>query len=149
MTVPPLPLSRNIPALIAMIDARAEWGHRWVRGRDCVSFALRCVEAQTGVDLLAGIPTWSNRREALDVTRGLGGLVAALDDRMAMAAPALAQRGDVAGLPDKAFGVRLMVVEGATLVGPGQGRLERLPRSAMMCAWSASTAGFGMAGIGA
>lgn len=131
---------RDIQAMLAFIEARRDWSHDWVRGRDCVSFALRGVDAQTGVDLLADIPVWSNRKEALAVARSLGGLRSALDARMDRVAPALALRGDVAALPDGDFGVRLMLVEGATLVGPGEHGLDRLPRSAMVRAWSAVSA---------
>lgn len=133
-------MERDIASMLALIEARREWGHAWVRGRDCVSFALRCVDAQTGVDLLADIAPWSSRSEALTVARNLGGLRSALDRRMDRVAPALAMRGDVAALPDRAFGVRLMVVEGATLVGPGERGQERLPRNEMRLAWSAATA---------
>lgn len=133
-------MSRDIAALLALIEARRDWSHEWVRGRCCVSFSLRAVDAQTGVDLLADIPRWANRREALAVAQSLGGLRSALDARMDRTAPALAKRGDVAALADRAFGVRLMVIEGPTLVGPGGRGLERLPRSAMTLAWSAETA---------
>lgn len=132
--------ARDVSALLALIEARREWEHKWVRGRDCVSFALACIEAQTGVDLLADIPGWSDRREALTIAKGLGGLRSALDARMQSIAPALASRGDVAALADRTFGVRLMIVEGATLVGPGKRGQERLPRSAMTCAWLATSA---------
>lgn len=133
-------LARDIQALLALIEARARWSHAWVRGRCCVSFALRGVDAQTGVDLLADIPVWSNRAEALSVARKLGGLRNALDARMNRVSPALAQRGDVAALPDRAFGVRLMIVEGPLLVGPGIDGLERIERSAMVVAWDALSA---------
>ncbi|MEO0872087.1 MAG: hypothetical protein AAFY19_09045, partial [Pseudomonadota bacterium] len=71
------------------------------------------------------------------VARSLGGLRAVMNARLNRISPAMAQRGDIAGLPDAAFGVRLMVVEGATLVGPSKTGLKRLPRSAMRAAWSA------------
>jgi len=127
---------RDIAALLALIEARRDWAHAWTRGRDCVSFALRCVEAQTGVDLLADIPAWRDRREARQVTHDLGGLTAALDERLDPIAPALAQRGDVAALAEPTFGIRLMVIEGETMVGPGDRGLERLLRYAMIRSWS-------------
>tara|TARA_Y100000114_G_scaffold134414_1_gene134507 strand:- start:5619 stop:6044 length:426 start_codon:yes stop_codon:yes gene_type:complete len=133
--------NRDIPALLDWIAAHRFQPHSWARGGDCVSFALGGVAAQTGVDHLAPLPGWSNRAEALAVARELGGLTAALDARLVPIAPALAQRGDVAGLADRAFGVRLMIVEGETLVGPGALRQERLPRSTMLRAWSALPAG--------
>lgn len=133
-------MSRDIAALIALLEARQARGFRWRRGRDCVSFAAACVEAQTGVDPLADVPRWRSRREALAIVQAQGGLEQALDVRLARIAPAMARRGDIAGLPDPLLGVRLMVVEGDTLVGPGGRGLERLPRSAMTMAWSAEGA---------
>ncbi len=134
-------MSRDIPALIACIEAHSARPFRWRRGRDCVSFAGACVEAQTGVDPLADLPLWSTRKQALAVVEDEGGLEAALDARLSRIAPALAQRGDIAGVEaserDRRFGIRLMVVEGDTLVAPGLRGLERLPRSAMTMAWSA------------
>lgn len=136
----PYPQARDIAALFAWFEEAQRRGFAWRRGRDCVSFALGAVQAQTGIDLLDGIALWSTRHEALEVARALGGLEAALDTRMDRIPPALAARGDVAGLPDRMFGVRLMVVEGVTLVGPGSNGLERLERKAMTVAWSATSA---------
>lgn len=129
-------MSRDYAALIAAIEAQAAQPFGWRRGRDCVSFAASCAKAQTGRDILAGIPRWKSRRQALAVADEVGGLAQALGRRLRVVAPALAQRGDIAGLPDDLFGVRLMIVEGETLVGPGARGLERLPRSAMTIAWS-------------
>lgn len=127
---------RDVQALIAMIEARQSVRFRW-GFNDCVRFAARAIRAQTGHDPLAGLPRWNSRREALAVCDELGGLIAAIDARLEEIPPAFAQRGDIAGIEDGLFGVRLMVVEGATLIGPGRRGLERLPRSAMMRAWSA------------
>lgn len=129
-------MSRDYAALIAAIETRAARAFRWRRGRECVGFSGACAEAQTGRDPLAGLPHWRTRREALAVAEAEGGLIAAIDARLRRVPPALAQRGDIAGLPDPLFGVRLMVIEGETLVGPGTRGLERLPRSAMTLAWS-------------
>lgn len=131
-------MSRDYPALIAVIAARRDRRFRWRRGADCVSFAGACIAAQTGRDPLADLPSWRNLAEARAVLKAEGGLEAATDRRLARTAPALAQRGDIAGLPDPKFGIRLMVIEGDTLVGPGLRGAERLPRSAMVLAWSAS-----------
>lgn len=124
-------------ALIGAIEAASRRAFGWRGQRDCVSFAGRCIKAQTGRDPLAGLPRWRTRREARAVAEAQGGLEAAIDKRLARIAPAMAQRGDIAGLPDRLFGVRLMVVEGETLVSPGTRGLERAPRSAMIMAWSA------------
>lgn len=131
---------RDIAALLAWLDTGRHRRFAWRRGRDCVSFANGAVEAQTGVDLLAGIGPWSTRREAIQIAASVGGLEAMLDRHMDQVPPALAQRGDVAGLADRRFGIRLMIVEGRTLAGPGTRGLVRLPREAMTMAWSAATA---------
>jgi hypothetical protein len=127
---------RDPVSLICEIELRRGLSHDWQKGRCCVSFALACAHAQTGVDHLADLPDWKNRAQALKVARSLGGLIAALDARFDRVPAALATRGDIAGLPDAAFGVRLMVVEGATLVGPGETGVERLWRNEMTMAWS-------------
>lgn len=129
-------MSRDYAAMIAVIEERGRRAFGWRAGRDCVSFAAACVKAQTGEDLLAHLPRWKTRGEALKMARARGGLKLALDKRLDRIEPALAKRGDIAGLPDPLFGVRLMVIEGETLVGPGTRGLERLPRSAMTLAWS-------------
>lgn len=129
-------MSRDRIALIEVIEARRLNRFRWRRGRDCVSFAAACVKAQTGRDVLADLGTWSNLREARSLIEEQGGLEAALDARFDRVPPALAQRGDIAGVPDVQFGIRLLVVEGDLLVGPATRGLERLPRSEMRVAWS-------------
>lgn len=129
-------MSRDYAALVSAIDSRLHRAFRWQRPRECVGFTGLCIEAQTGRDPLADIPHWRTRREALAVAKAQGGLEAALDARLTRIPPALAQRGDIAGLPDRLLGVRLMVIEGDTLVGPGARGLERLPRSCMVMAWS-------------
>lgn len=135
------PASRDVAALIALIEAWQARPFRWRRGRDCVSFAAAAIEAQTGRDPLADIALWSSRAEALALVEAEGGLKAALDKRLNRLPPSLAQRGDIAGVlargSDRRFGIRLAVIEGATLVGPGRRGLERLPRDAMVMAWSA------------
>lgn len=131
-------MARDIPALLAFLEEHQDTRHRWDAPFDCVTFALAAVWAQTGVDHLADIQDWSSRASALRVARGLGGLRKAMNDRFNQVAPALALRGDIAGLPDKAFGVSVAIVEGHTLVAPGDAGLVRLPRSRMTIAWSAT-----------
>ena len=125
--------------MVTWIERRGARRFSW-RGGDCVSFALGGVKAQTGVDLLADIPRWRSQRQAARVVDTVGGLAEALDLRMDRVPTALAKRGDVAGIPDATFGVRLMLVEGRTLVGPGDSGLVRLDRSAMTIAWDAASA---------
>lgn len=130
-------MSRDHTALVAAIEARSARPFAWRRGRDCVSFAAACVKAQAGVDILADVPRWRSLRQARAIAGEVGGIEAALDAQLQRVPPALAKRGDIAGLPDDVFGVRLMIVEGETLVGPGARGLERLPRREMTIAWSA------------
>ncbi|MFN3990060.1 MAG: DUF6950 family protein [Erythrobacter sp.] len=127
--------ARDLEALVTLIERRQTSGFRWGTN-DCVRFAALAVSAQTGTNPLAGIRRWDSRRQALAVTHELGGLVAAIDARFDRVPVAFAKRGDIAGLDDAVFGVRLMIVEGATLVGPGRRGLERLPREAMTLAWA-------------
>ena len=131
--------TRDIAALIALIEERADIAFAWRRRRDCASFAIAAIEAQSGINVL-GARSWNNRREAEAVIAAEGGFVAALDRRMNQTAPALAMRGDIAGIADEAFGVRLMVVEGQMLVAPGDTGLERRPRATMIMAWDAMSA---------
>lgn len=130
-------MTRDFTAFVETIEQARRRAFAWRRGRECVGFAGACIAAQTGRDPLAGVPHWRTRAEALAVAEAEGGLIAAIDARLDRVPPAMAGRGDIAGLPDPLFGVRLMVVEGDTLVGPGRRGLERLPRAAMTMAWSA------------
>lgn len=130
MTVP-----RDHGALLALLETRARvpFGHRT---QDCVKLAAAAVAAQTGRDVLGDL-SWSTRREARALLKEEGGLRRAVNRRLAPIAPAMAARGDIAGVIDRQFGIRLMIVEGALLVGPGEHGLVRLPRNAMTCAWTA------------
>lgn len=130
---------RNIAALIDLLDARVDVPFGWRSGNDCARFADAAIAAQTGVSVI-GDWRWHSRREARDVIAAQGGFEAAMDRRLGRVPVALAQRGDIAGVPDELFGIRLMVVEGATLVGPGHRGLERMPRSEMIVAWDVMTA---------
>lgn len=129
-------------ALLAYLAERRLMPFAWGRDRnDCVSYGAGALLAMTGWDPLAGMPHWSTERGALRVMRRFGGLVAAVTGRLSPIAPALAHRGDVAGVPDEAQpgGVRLMIVEGALISGPGDRGAVLVPRAAMICAWSAPT----------
>ncbi|MBB4152897.1 hypothetical protein GGQ80_000785 [Sphingomonas jinjuensis] len=127
---------RDLDALGRLLAARLAVPFAWGRdANDCVGLVLAAIAAQTGRDALPGV-AWASEREAAVVIGRLGGLERALDERLRRIAPALAARGDVAGIADARFGVSLMLVEGATLVGPGPRGLKRLPRSAAIAAWS-------------
>lgn len=126
--------NRNIPALLALIEKRAAIPFGWRNGRDCASFAARAIKAQTGIDA-RGQLRWKNRREAVLTIEAEGGLEKAMDRRLTRVPLAMAQRGDIAAVPDPVLGIRLMVIEGALLVGPGASGLERQPRGDMVIAW--------------
>ncbi|MFC3579134.1 DUF6950 family protein [Sphingomonas hylomeconis] len=129
---------RDYDALLGFIADRRDMPFAWGRhANDCASFAAGAVLAQTGRDVI-GSATWSSRVGALRVAQRLGGLPAIVTARLTEIAPAMAQRGDVAGVADDLFpgGIRLMVVEGVTLVGPAEQGTERQQRAAMIRAWS-------------
>lgn len=132
--------ARNVAALIELLDARIDTPFGWRGKRDCAHFADAAIAAQSGVSIIGDL-RWNSRRQALAVIEAEGSLEAAMDRRLRRVPPALAQRGDIAGVPDPALGIRLMVVEGATLVGPGSAGLERQSRSVMTIAWDTMSAG--------
>lgn len=133
------PRGRDLQALNAVIAARHALGFAWVKGRCCASHMAAAVEAQTGIDVLEGL-TWRNRREAIDVIKRLGGMETAMDARFDRISPAMAKRGDIAGIADRLLGVQLAVVDGAMLTAPGDYGLEHAPRAAMIMAWDAESA---------
>lgn len=132
--------ARDIAALIALLDERIAVPFAWRGKRDCAHFADAAIAAQAGVSIIGDL-AWNSRREARAVIDAEGGLEAAMDRRLTRVPPALAQRGDIAAVPDRLFGIRLMVVEGVTLVGPGATGLERQPRGDMTAAWNTMSAG--------
>jgi len=129
---------RDVMALLAFIESRQVVPHAWGRkANDCVAFVLAAVRAQTGENRGRRL-VWSSRGGALRVLKRLGGLGAALDAHFVRIPPAQAMRGDIAGVADPVFGIHPMVVEGEMLVGPGDRGNRRLPRRAMIAAWSAT-----------
>jgi hypothetical protein len=131
--------ARDLEALHGFIDARQAAPYAWGRdANDCVGFALGAVAVQTGI-VAAVAAQWHDERSAIRTIARLGGIEAAFDAHFDRVPPALARRGDVAGVFDEARGLHVMVVEGATLVGPGEAGNFRLPRSAMVIAWNAET----------
>lgn len=128
-------MMRDFDALLRFIADRANTPFGWEQPNDCVSFANKAGQAQTGRSHLGRL-RWKSKDGARRVIEREGGIEAAMDKRLRRIAPALAQRGDVAGVPDTQFGLRLMIVEGATLVGPGSRGLRRSPRGDMVAAWS-------------
>jgi hypothetical protein len=128
--------SRNIPALLALIEARSAIPFSWSGEADCASFAALAAKAQSGIDA-RGQLRWNGVAEAFEIIRAEGGLAMAFDRRFRRVAEAMAQRGDIAAVADRRFGIGMMVVEGRTLVGPGKNGLERQSRSAMIMSWDA------------
>lgn len=129
---------RDHSALVAYIAARMRAPFAW-GDNDCVTFAAGAVKAQTGRDPLGAIAArWSTARGAGRVLRKFGGMEAAVSSVLSPIAPAMAARGDVAGWLDAQGRLQLAIVEGQTLVGPGEAGTVRLPRSAMVKAWSAA-----------
>lgn len=129
---------RDHQALVAYLHARGSQPFDWAEN-SCVHFAAGAVEAQTGRDVLKGLPTWKTERGAKLALARLGGLAAATDTVLRRIHPSQAQRGDIAGVagPDGAI-VALMVVEGQTLVGPDASGARRLARARMAVAWCAT-----------
>lgn len=129
---------RDLAALHAFIDGRQVLPHAWGRdANDCVGFVLAAVEAMTGIRV-APTAKWTDRDGALRKIARYGSIEKRLDRHFKRIPPALAMRGDIAGVADAEFGIHPMIVEGTTLVGPGERGNRRLPRAAMMVAWSAT-----------
>lgn len=130
-------MGRDYDALLRFIAEREAVPHSFGKQRnDCVAYGAGAIRAQTGRAPLGRL-RWTTVRGAARVLKRLGGMEAAVSARLRPIAPAEAMRGDIAGIDDAQFGLRLMVVEGDTLVGPGAHGNKRQPRAAMIKAWSA------------
>lgn len=128
---------RDLLALHAFIDARQNMPYEWGRkGNDCMSFIAGAVKAQIGKDPARGLK-WKSYASAMSLLKKLGGVEAILDARFKRIPPSLAKRGDIAGVPDPELGIHPMIVEGLTLVSPGDKGNRRAKREAMIFAWSA------------
>ncbi|AHE52643.1 DUF6950 family protein [Sphingomonas sanxanigenens] len=126
---------RDLVALRHYLAEREAMPFDWGRRRnDCGSFVLLGIEAQTGRDVLPGI-SWATARGALRVIRSHGGLDGVVNSVLTPVASARALRGDVAAIRVDGE-ISLVLVEGETLAGPGESGIVRLPRSAMVLAWS-------------
>jgi hypothetical protein len=126
---------RDHHAVAAYLAARSRMPFDW-KDNDCVRFAQGAIEAQTG-EHVALPARWGTAAGAARALKRLGGLEAVVDGILPRIAPALAMRGDIAGVADEDFGLRLMVVEGDLLAGPGPEGIRRVPRREMIAAWSA------------
>jgi hypothetical protein len=130
---------RDIAALHAFIGERHAMPYAWGReANDCVGYVLAAVEAMTGVRVAPKL-NWRDRKQALKAIKKHGSIEAFLDQHFERVPPALAMRGDIAGVPDELFGIHPGIVEGLTLVGPDEHGNRRMPRRAMTVAWSATT----------
>lgn len=130
---------RDYQALAGFLAGRRAMPFAFGRhANDCASFAAGAIKAATGRDVL-GKTRWTTRLGAVRIAKREGSFAAAVTKRLTPIAPAAAHRGDIAGVPDDAFpgGIRLMVVDGAYLVGPGEHGLLSQDRATMTHAWSA------------
>jgi hypothetical protein len=133
---------RDHDALVAFLGERLATPFGWRRGgaeQDCCSFAFDAAKAQTGLDVWADERgRYNSARGASRVIRRYGGIEAIVEARFEPIAPALAQRGDIALVASgrRAGEESLAVIEGETLAAPGRDGLIRLPRGAMLKAWS-------------
>jgi hypothetical protein len=128
-------VKRDVEALIAFIDSKHKIPHEW-GANDCMRFVAGTVEAQTGIDPARGL-RWKSHATAISLLNKLGGIEAVLDSKFERIPPSLAKHGDIAGVPDADLGIHPMIVEGLTLVCPGDKGNARTRRSMMTCAWSA------------
>lgn len=130
-------MTRDIKALLAFIDSKQDTPHEWGRDKnDCVSFPLQAVKAQTGKNRATALK-WTDEKSGLKAIKKVGGIEAGFDRYFQRIPPGQAMRGDIAGVPDERFGIHPMIVEGETLVAPGDRGNRRCPRRHMVMAWSA------------
>lgn len=133
-------MARNYSALVAYLAAREATPFGWDRTdpgvQDCLTYAAGAVLAQSGVDLLAGAPAWTNEEEARRIIALRGGLEAIVDAHLAEVPRAMAMRGDIGAVLGPR-GPLLVVIEGDTLAAPGPLRVGRLPRRVLRRAWNA------------
>lgn len=127
---------RDYDAWIAFIASRETVPFDW-DGNNCGAYAGGAILALTGRDPMPELNVRSER-EARRLVLREGGMEALVNKRLRPIDIGAAQRGDLAGVADDAFGIRLMVIEGETLVSPGDRGNRRGPRSAMIRAWSAT-----------
>ena len=128
-------MSRDLVALAAFIDSRISISHDF-DGNCCARYVLGAVEAQFGYAPELPV-TWSTARGAKRAIAKLGGFEAAVDRLFRRIDPAQAVFGDIAGVACPVLGFHVMLVEGQTLVAPGECGNTRLPRTRMLAAWSA------------
>lgn len=118
-----------------MLERQAKpfaWG-----SNDCVTFSADCVLAATGVDRIADVRTaWRDDRQAMRMLAELGGLIAAVSDRLGppMSSPAMAQPGDV-GISMQSGREALCVCGGVNWHMPAEQGLATLTVDQVVMAW--------------
>lgn len=127
---------RDGNALAAYLEERETWAFGYGGDdftHDCARFASGGVQAVTGVDPLARFTSrWTSYRGSLRVIRAHGGMASAVSEVMRTIDPLRAQRGDVGMTAEGA----LVLIEGQTVVGVTSSGLARLPRAALVQAWT-------------
>jgi len=108
------------------MDAPFVWGEN-----DCVLFAIGWLNARTGKNWLAPLPSWNTAKEALRIVEQLGGLHAEFDRRLSRITPGLARDGDLT-LIDRT----VLLFSGRHIVAPSRNGLLFLDRMKAKCAWS-------------
>lgn len=117
-----------------MIEMRRSMPFAWGL-QDCASFAAACVLAMTDTPPLEGLPVWTSREQAETLLTELGGLEAAVTDRLGEPIDAaMARRGDVV-LVDVAGVAALGVCLGTVAAAPGPHGLEWAPPAMWQHAW--------------
>jgi len=129
-------LERDRVALCAYLDRKLREPHDF-DGNCCARFLLGAIKAQFG--RAPRLPVrWRTEGGARRAIARLGGFEHAVDTIFTEIPLGGAQMGDIAGVIDPVRGFHVLLVEGPTLCCPGERRLERIPRSAMVRAWSAA-----------
>ena len=128
-------MPRDLVALVAFIDSRISSPHDF-DGNCCARYVLGAVEAQFGEAPPVAV-AWSTARGAKRAIAKLGGFEATVDRLFRRIDPAQAVFGDIAGVACPVLGFHVMLVEGQTLVAPGERGNTRLARARMLSAWSA------------
>lgn len=127
-------MNRDLIALVHYIENRIAQPYAY-GANDCASFVLGAVEAQFAKPPPLAV-TWKTETGAKRVIARLGGFEAAVDGLFRSIEHGQAAFGDIAGVIDPDRGFLVMLVEGQTLVAPGEHGLYRIPRNRMIRAWS-------------
>jgi hypothetical protein len=111
------------------ITARMEQPFAW-GVNDCILFAVGWAELATEKKYIPEV-TWSNEKEALQVLKDLGGMIAAFDRNFSRIEPSFARDGDLAIVDETAY-----LFSGPHIVGVGKAGLIFKNRTEASCAYS-------------